>query len=88
MRAARPCTRAWHSTAPILRRQTDILVEWHVPRGPFPGRYNETGGWHHLFNATEYGLPHGDAFVTRDALIWMLHSPVCVVVGWVRELSE
>ena len=60
-----------------LRRKTDVLIEWHVPRGPF---YD--GSYHHLFDEREYKLPGADehntsAFTTREALLWMLRSPVC-----------
>ena len=64
------------ASRPVLARRV---------RGPIQRDWR-LAAWHHLFiNATEYryavymlyGLPQGDAFGTRDALIWMLHSPVC-----------
>ena len=60
-----------------LRRKTDVLIEWHVPRGPL-----HDGSYHHLFDEREYKLPGADehntsAFTTREALLWMLRSPVC-----------
>lgn len=61
-------------------RKTDIFVEWHVPRFHGPDQ-----PMRHLFNETEFGLPHlnpdskenKDAFAVRDAMIWMLQSPAC-----------
>ena len=53
-------------------RRTDLFVEWHVPRDHGPGN-----PMHHLFNETEFGLPHlrpeakenMDAFAVRDAML-------------------
>lgn len=70
----------------VPHRRTSLLVEWHTPRR------TANGTWRHMFDARQYGLPkltgdtgdHTDASAARDAMLWMLRSPPCRNVTYIK----
>ena len=70
----------------VPHRRTHLLVEWHTPRNLL------NGTWRHMFDARKFGLPEltgdsgarTDAVATRDAMLWMLRSPACKNVTYIK----
>ena len=70
----------------VPHRRTSLLVEFHTPR------FHGNNTWKHMFDARQYGLPeltsnsglNTDAVATRDAMLWMLRSPACKNVTYIK----